>query len=261
VQSPALRMIVERELEIEAFKPREYWTIEADNEKDGQKFQSKLTHYAGEKLSQFTVNNGDQAAEIEKTLLKAASGELTVSKVTRKQRKRNPAAPFTTSTLQQEAARKLGFTTNRTMRVAQQLYEGIDTGDGASGLITYMRTDSVNLADEALAEVRQYISDKYGADDVPATPRVFKTKSKNAQEAHEAIRPTTFNKPPKEIASYLSKDQLRLYELIWKRTLACQMIHATIDTVAADLAAGDVSNLFRANGSTIAKPGFIQVYM
>ena len=260
VQSPALRLICEREDEIEAFKAREYWTVEADTEKDGQAFSAKLTHFENDKLNQFSITDGKHAAKVEKALLAAAGGKLDVLKVEKKQRKRNPAAPFTTSTLQQEASRKLGFTAQRTMRVAQQLYEGVDIGSGAVGLITYMRTDSVNLADEAIAELRGFIADKYGKDQVPKTPRQFKTKAKNAQEAHEAIRPTSALNLPDEIAKHLDKDQLKLYSLIWKRTVACQMVHATIDTVAADLGAGD-GNVFRANGSTIASPGFIQVYL
>jgi DNA topoisomerase-1 len=260
VQSPALRMIVERELEIEAFKPREYWSVEADVDKDGSAFVAKLTHYAGDKLSQFSVSNGEQAADIEHTLLGAADGGLDVVKVEKKQRKRNPAAPFTTSTLQQEAARKLGFTTQRTMRTAQQLYEGVDTGEGTIGLITYMRTDSVNLADEALAELREFIAQRYGKDQLPSSVRHFKTKAKNAQEAHEAVRPTSVLRTPEDLKDHLSPDQLKLYTLIWKRTVACQMVHATIDTVAADLAAGE-GNVFRATGSTVANAGFMQLYL
>ena len=260
VQSPALRMIVEREEEIEAFKPREYWSVEADVSKDGSGFGAKLSYYAGDKLSQFSVTNAEQAAEIESTLQAAANGGLDVVKVDKKQRKRNPAAPFTTSTLQQEAARKLGFTTQRTMRTAQQLYEGVDIGEGAIGLITYMRTDSVNLADEALAEIRDFIGQRYGKDQLPGAPRHFKTKAKNAQEAHEAVRPTSVFRAPDEIKTHLSPDQLKLYGLIWKRTVACQMVHATIDTVAADLQAGE-GNMFRATGSTVANAGFMQVYL
>jgi DNA topoisomerase-1 len=260
VQSPALRMIVEREEEIEAFTAREYWTIEADLKKESQAFTAKLTQFQGEKLDQFDINNTQSAHEAEQLLSRAAGGALTVTKVAKKQRKRNPAAPFTTSTLQQEAARKLGFTTQRTMRTAQQLYEGIDTGSGATGLITYMRTDSVHLSDDALAELREFISDRYGADQLPKQPRGFKTKAKNAQEAHEAIRTTSILRTPGELKNHLSKDQHRLYELIWKRTIACQMIHATINTVAADLACGEGNN-FRATGSTIANPGFMAVYM
>ena len=260
VQSPALRMIVERELEIEAFIPQEYWSIEADAAFDKQNFDGKLTHYKDKKLSQFTVNNGEQSAEVVATLNKAAQGKLLVTKVDKKQRKRNPAAPFTTSTLQQEASRKLGFGAQRTMSVAQQLYEGTDTGDGAVGLITYMRTDSVSLAGEAIEELRAFIAEKYGAKSVPASPQEYKTKSKNAQEAHEAVRPTSVLRTPESLTKYLSSDQLKLYTLIWQRTVACQMIHATMNTVAVDLACG-AGNNFRANGSTVVNPGFMSVYL
>ncbi len=263
VQSPALRMIVERELEIEKFDPKEYWTIEADLKKgkgNSAQFMGKLTHLEGEKQSQFSITNDKQAHAAEQFLNKAANGTLKIIKVDKRKRKRNPAPPFITSTLQQEASRKLGFTAQRTMRTAQQLYEGIDTGSGAIGLITYMRTDSVNLAQEALDEIRGYIVEKYGKENQPETPNVYKTKSKNAQEAHEAIRPTSILIEPGALKEHLTKDQLKLYELIWKRTLACQMIHATINTMAVDLAAGDESNLFRANGSSIHTAGFMAVY-
>ncbi len=260
VQSPALRMIVERELEIEAFIPQEYWSIEADAAFEKQTFDGKLTYYKDKKLSQFTVNNGEQSAEVVATLNKAANGNLLVTKVDKKQRKRNPAAPFTTSTLQQEASRKLGFGAQRTMSVAQQLYEGTDTGDGAVGLITYMRTDSVTLAGEAVEELRSYIAEKYGAKAVPASPQEYKTKSKNAQEAHEAVRPTSVLRTPESLTKYLSSDQLKLYTLIWQRTVACQMVHATMNTVAIDLACGK-GNTFRANGSTVVDPGFMSVYL
>jgi DNA topoisomerase-1 len=260
VQSPALRMIVERELEIEAFIPQEYWSIEADAAFEKQTFDGKLTYYKDKKLSQFTVNNGEQSAEVVATLNKAANGKLLVTKVDKKQRKRNPAAPFTTSTLQQEASRKLGFGAQRTMSVAQQLYEGTDTGDGAVGLITYMRTDSVTLANEAVEELRAFIADKYGAKAVPASPQEYKTKSKNAQEAHEAVRPTSVLRTPESLTKYLSSDQLKLYTLIWQRTVACQMVHATMNTVAVDLACGK-GNTFRANGSTVVNPGFMSVYL
>lgn len=259
VQSPALRMICEREEEIEAFKPREYWTIEADLQHDGSAFMAKLTHYNGEKLKQFTIDHTEQANAAREALLKAGGKALTVANVEKKQRRRQPAPPFITSTLQQEASRKLGFTAQRTMRTAQQLYEGIDIGDGAVGLITYMRTDSVNLADEAINELRTYIAHEYGKDNVPAQPRTFKTSAKNAQEAHEAIRPTSVERQPQAIKKKLSEDQFKLYDLIWKRAVACQMKHATIDTVAVDMACGD-GNTFRANGSTIVDPGFIAVY-
>ena len=259
VQSPALRMIVEREEEIEAFKPREYWTIEADLEKDQQAFSAKLTQLHGKKLSQFSVTNGDKAGAVEQELTAAAKGELVVQAVEKKQRKRNPAAPFTTSTLQQEASRKLGFTASRTMRVAQQLYEGLDIGGETVGLITYMRTDSVNLAQEALDEIRALIVERYGKHNLPASPRLFKTKAKNAQEAHEAIRPTSVQHSPEAMKTHLNAEQMKLYELIWKRTVACQMIHATINTVGVDFACGE-GNVLRATGSTVVDPGFIAVY-
>ncbi len=260
VQSPALRLIVEREAEIEAFKPKEYWTIEADLEHKKSKFLGKLNIFEGEKLKQFTVTSEKQADKVKSTLLKAADGELHVDKVTKKQRKRQPAAPFITSTLQQEAVRKLGFTAQRTMRIAQQLYEGIDVGEGAEGLITYMRTDSVNLAKEAIDEIRSFIEERYGNKALPNSPRTFKTKSKNAQEAHEAIRPTSVKRVPADIKGSLTPEQFKLYELIWKRAMASQMQHATIDTVAVDMSCGEGNN-FRANGSSIADPGFMEVYL
>ncbi len=260
VQSPALRLIVERELEIEKFQSREYWTIEADVAADKQNFPAKLTWYKGEKLSQFSITANEQAREVEQTLNQAANGKLVVTRVEKKQRKRNPAAPFTTSTLQQEASRKLGFTAQRTMRTAQQLYEGVDIGGETVGLITYMRTDSVTLAQEALDEIRALIGERYGADNLPDKPRLYKTKAKNAQEAHEAIRPTSAHHLPDTIKSHLTAEQYKLYNLIWKRTISCQMIHATINTVAVDMKAGDPGNLFRATGSTIVNPGFMAVY-
>jgi DNA topoisomerase-1 len=265
VQSPALRLIVEREQEIEAFQSQEYWTVEADakapDEKVGDKpFTAKLTQFGGEKVEQFSITDEKRAREVEAALQTAAAGKLRVEQVERKQRKRNPAPPFITSTLQQEAARKLGFTAQRTMRTAQQLYEGVDIGQGAVGLITYMRTDSVNLAQEAIADLREYIGERYGQKYVPDQPRAFKTKSKNAQEAHEAIRPTSIRNLPKDIKQHLTADQAKLYELIWKRTIACQMAQALINQVAVDLSAGE-GNLFRATGSTVSEPGFMRVYL
>jgi DNA topoisomerase-1 len=260
VQSPALRMIVEREEEIEAFVAREYWTLDADLEKAGQAFSARLTHLDGRKLDQFDLNDETGAQRATGAVAAAAQGQLTVEKVERKQRKRHPAPPFITSTLQQEAARKLRFTTQRTMRTAQQLYEGIDIGHGEQvGLITYMRTDSVNLAAEALDELRALIAERYGADQVPKTPRLFKTKSKNAQEAHEAIRPTLAAHTPESLKGHLSADQFKLYDLVWKRAVASQMNHATINTVAIDLTAG-AGDRFRATGSTVVDPGFMAVY-
>ena len=259
VQSPALRLIVEREMEIEKFKAREYWTIESDLSTKGQNFSAKLTHFKGEKLDQFTINEENGAAEVEAELLKQAQGRYLVTSVEKKQRKRNPSPPFTTSTLQQEASRKLGFTAQRTMRTAQQLYEGIDIGGETVGLISYMRTDSVNLAKEAVEEIRALIAKRYGDDNLPETPHVYKTKSKNAQEAHEAIRPTAAERIPEQMKERLTPEQYKLYELIWKRTVACQMVHAVLDTVAVDLEAGS-GNVSRANGSTLVKPGFMAVY-
>lgn len=260
VQSPALRLIVEREQEIEAFVRREYWTIEADAAKEDKPFVAKLVELAGEKVEQFTITEEVRATEVTRALEQAAGGRLKVESVERKQRKRLPAPPFITSTLQQEASRKLGFTAQRTMRIAQQLYEGVDIGGESVGLISYMRTDSVSLAQEAVSEIRGYVAERYGDDHLPPQPRQYKTKAKNAQEAHEAIRPTSIRREPLALKPHLTNDQIRLYELIWKRTLACQMAHALIDTVAVNLSAG-AGNIFRATGSTVAEPGFMRVYL
>ena len=271
VQSPALRMIVEREEEIKAFKTREYWTIEADLNHGQADFPAKLIRFGGEKVEQFSITNEERARKVVSALNEQAQGALIVTKVEKKQRKRQPAPPFTTSTLQQEAARKLGFTTQKTMRMAQQLYEGVDVGEGAVGLITYMRTDSVSLATEAIAEIRKFIGACYGAKALPKQPRQYKTKSKNAQEAHEAVRPTSVYREPKTLRAKLSSDQFRLYELIWKRAVASQMAHGLIDTVAVDLACGEQRektlrpsenepDLFRANGATVVEKGFMVLH-
>ena len=259
VQSPALRMIAEREIEIENFKAQEYWTIESDLNHEKKDFLGKLTTLNNEKLKQFSITAEKDATAAKNQLIEEAGGKLKVNNVEKKQRKRLPAAPFITSTLQQEGIRKLGFTAQKVMKVAQQLYEGIDVGDGAVGLITYMRTDSVILANEAIVELRGYISDTYGKDMIPASPRVFKTKSKNAQEAHEAVRPTSAYRAPKDIKSKLSPEQFKLYDLIWKRTVASQMNHATINTVSVDFSCGE-GNIFRATGSTVVDMGFMAVY-
>jgi DNA topoisomerase-1 len=263
VQSPALRLICEREEEIQAFKAREYWTIDAEGEHSGQQFPLKLIEFEGRKVEQFSFTSADQAHAVERTIQSAADGQLQVLAIDRKPRRRNPAPPFTTSTLQQEAARKLGFSAQRTMRLAQQLYEGVDTGDGAVGLITYMRTDSVNLASEAVHEMRATIVKLYGKEAVADEVRVYKTKSKNAQEAHEAIRPTMPSVTPADIEGRIDADQHRLYALIWRRAIACQMSHALYDTVAIDMLAGADGahrHVLRANGSTLVKPGFMAVY-
>ncbi len=260
VQSPALRMIVEREEEIEAFIAREYWTIEAECAHPTQAFTAKLTKLDGKKFEQFTVTDGDTAEAARKRIVAAASGVLQVTDVASKERKRRPAPPFTTSTLQQEAARKLGFTTKRTMQVAQKLYEGVTLGDeGTVGLISYMRTDSVSLSVDALSELRDVIARDYGTKALPDKPNFYQTKSKNAQEAHEAVRPTSALRTPAKVARFLSDDERRLYELIWKRTVACQMVPATLNTVSVDLAAGN-EHSFRASGTTVVDPGFLAVY-
>ncbi len=260
VQSPALRMIVEREEEIEAFIAREYWSIEAECVHPSQTFTAKLNKYDGKKFEQFTITEGDGAEEARRRIVAAANGALHVTDVVSKERKRRPAAPFTTSTLQQEASRKLGFTTSRTMRVAQKLYEGVAIGEeGPVGLISYMRTDSVNLSAEAVAEIRDVIARDFGTKAVPDKPNTYQTKSKNAQEAHEAIRPTSALRTPAQVASFLDDDGRRLYELIWKRAVASQMVPATMNTVSVDLAAGS-DHSFRASGTTVIDPGFLAVY-
>ncbi|MHB8913106.1 MAG: DNA topoisomerase I [Lysobacter sp.] len=260
VQSPALRMIVEREEEIEAFIAREYWSIEAECLHPSQPFTARLIKLDGEKFQQFTITDGDTAEAARKRIVTAANGALQVTDVVSKERKRRPAAPFTTSTLQQEAARKLGFTTKRTMQVAQKLYEGVAIGDeGTVGLISYMRTDSVALSAEALAEIRDVIARDFGTRALPDQPNVYKTKSKNAQEAHEAVRPTSALRTPAQVSRFLEDDARRLYELIWKRAVASQMVPATLNTVSVDLAAGSTHS-FRVSGTTVVDPGFLAVY-
>ncbi len=259
VQTPALRMICEREDEIEAFTAEEYWTIESQLKHSESIFKGRLTEFDGAKVEQFSFINEATAFATKNALITTFGKQIPVYNIDRKQRKRNPTAPFTTSTMQQEAARKLGFSTTRTMRTAQTLYEGVNTGSETVGLITYMRTDSVTLAKEAVDEIAAFVKGRYGDDYLPEEPRVYKTKSKNAQEAHEAIRPTSAFRHPDELKNYLSSDQFRLYELIWKRTIASQMASAIMDTVAVDLGQKSL-HTFRANGSTILFPGFIIVY-
>jgi DNA topoisomerase-1 len=269
VQSPALRMICEREEEIAAFKAQEYWSIEGEGSHSDQLFPLKLLEYRGAKVEQFSFTNEAAAREVERGIQQAAGaapgrpGTLRVIAIDRKQRRRNPAPPFTTSTLQQEAARKLGFNARRTMRLAQQLYEGQDIGEGNVGLITYMRTDSVSLAAEAVTEIREVAARLYGKAEVADEPRVYRTKSKNAQEAHEAIRPTSAAITPADVEGKVEEDLFKLYSLIWKRAVASQMSHAVYDTVAVDLLAGadgPQRHVLRANGSTLVKPGYISVY-
>jgi DNA topoisomerase-1 len=260
VQSPALRMIVEREEEIEAFIAREYWTIEGEVAHPSQQFNAKLTKLDGKKVEQFTLTNEKDAHGARDRIARDANGVLQVTDVTSKERKRRPSPPFITSTLQQEAARKLGFTTRRTMQVAQKLYEGLPIGaEGTVGLITYMRTDSVNLSQDAIVELRDVIARDFGTRAVPDKPNVYTTKSKNAQEAHEAIRPSSALRTPASVAKYLPDDERRLYELIWKRAVASQMVPATLNTVSVDLAAGS-EHSFRVSGTTVVDPGFLAVY-
>jgi len=259
VQSPALRMIVEREREIEAFKAREYWTIEADMKHADVDFQSRLVRLGTKRLKQFDLTTADQAKAVRDRLANAADGRLRVDRVNRSQRKRRPAPPFITSTLQQDAARKLRFSTQRTMRTAQSLYEGVQLNGQSTGLITYMRTDSVHLSNDALEDLRKTIRSEFGADYLPAKANFFKTKSKNAQEAHEAIRPTSAGLHPAKLKSKLSEDQFRLYELIWRRAMASQMKPALVDTVAVEFDC-DGDSTFRANGSVVTFPGFLRAY-
>ncbi|MEQ8651850.1 MAG: type I DNA topoisomerase [Kiloniellales bacterium] len=259
VQSVALRLICEREAEIEIFKPREYWTVDADLETaDKAKFRARLTHLAGRKLDRFDINDEAKAkaavAQIE------AASRFEVAKVEAKQVKRNPAPPFTTSTLQQEASRRLGFGASRTMRVAQKLYEGVDLGGDTVGLITYMRTDGVQLAGEAIASARRVIAAEHGESYLPPSPRQYKSKAKNAQEAHEAIRPTDLGRLPAKLQSVLNDDELKLYRLIWQRTLASQMASAVLDQVAVDVAVDGNSATLHATGSTIRFDGFLRLY-
>ncbi len=260
VQSPALRLIVEREQEIEKFKSQEYWSVHLDSQKNGVPFTSKLFQFQGKKLEQLSI--GSQA-EYDAIHAKLSDAKLPpkVVRVDKKAKQRSPAAPFITSTLQQEAVRKLGMTSERTMRTAQSLYEGIDIGGQTIGLITYMRTDSVNLANEAVAEIRSYISDNFSAEYLPGKQPVYKSQTQNAQEAHEAIRPTSIQRTPDSLRDYLHIDQMRLYEMIWKRTLASQMTPARFDTVSVDIRLSSDDTLFRASGQTLVFPGFIGVYM
>jgi len=272
VQSVALRLVCEREKEIQAFIEQEYWTIAARlGIAPGQEFKAGLVSVGGKKLGKFDIP-GEEAATDLKTALQ--SGVYRVAKITRTEKKRTPAPPFTTSTLQQEASRKLGFSAKKTMSTAQKLYEGIDIGEGGTiGLITYMRTDSVNLSNQALKEAHDVISAAYGPEYALAKPRIYRTKTKNAQEAHEAIRPTYISKTPAELKKFLTPDLHKLYELIWKRTVACQMAEALLDQtsvdIAADLASPPAAGPFsgarqaglRASGTVIRFPGFMKLYI
>jgi DNA topoisomerase-1 len=257
VQSVALRLICEREAEIEAFRAREYWTVEGDfTTPAGAPFTARLTHLQGKKLEQFDLPD-EQTAMHAKRVVEA--GRFRVASVERKRVRRNPYAPFTTSTLQQEASRKLGFGAQQTMRLAQQLYEGVDIGGEVTGLITYMRTDGVQMAREAITAIREHVTATYGDRYLPAAPREYQSRIKNAQEAHEAIRPTDVARTPDSVAPFLSADQRRLYELIWKRAVASQMQSAELDQVSVDVTDGKGTTL-RATGSVVAFDGFLKLY-
>lgn len=258
VQSVALRLIADRELEIEAFRSEEYWTIDGQFEAVAKKsVLARLTHLQSRKLEKFTINSktlSDQA-------LKEIEGKsYSVVDIEKKQSKRNPTAPFITSTLQQEAARKLGFSARKTMQVAQQLYEGIKLGGEVTGLITYMRTDSITVSQQAVFQARDYIKKEFGDRYLPSSPRMYKSKSKNAQEAHEAIRPTDLFRHPNAVAGALDKDQLKLYTLIWKRMISSQMASAELDQTAVVIGNPEKSILFRATGTVITFDGFLKLY-
>ena len=259
VQSVALRLICEREAEIEAFKSREYWTIEVEFKTEaGQTFTARLTHLDGKRLERFDIDTEAKARAAADTIL-CASG-FAVAEIDSRQVRRNPFPPFTTSTLQQEASRKLGLGATRTMQIAQRLYEGIDLGGEMVGLITYMRTDGVAIAAEAIAAARELIGSDFGPRYVPDQPRLYRSPAKNAQEAHEAIRPTDLARKPADVAGRLDNDQRRLYELIWKRTLASQMASALLEQVAVDIADGSGRLRLRANGSVVMFDGFLALY-
>jgi DNA topoisomerase-1 len=258
VQSVALRLVCEREAEIEAFKPREYWTVEAlFRTKSEGLLKARLTHLDGKKLDRYDLAD-ETAARRAAEIIRA--GQFHVSDVERKSVKRNPQPPFTTSTLQQEASRKLGLGAQRTMRVAQKLYEGVDIGGETVGLITYMRTDSVALASVAVDAARALIARDYGPDYLPDTPRAYKSSARNAQEAHEAIRPTDVTRRPEQVAQYLDADEKRLYELIWKRAIASMMESATLEQTAVDITAEDRRTTLRATGQVILFDGFLKLY-
>lgn len=258
VQSVALRLVCERENEIEAFKAQEYWTIDADfMTPRADLFTTHLSVLDGKKTAKFTLANKEEANRAAQKIQAATFG---VGEIERKKVKRSPAPAFTTSTLQQEAARKLFFSAKKTMQLAQQLYEGVDIGGETVGLITYMRTDGIQMAQEAIADARRVIETDFGAPYLPEKPRYYKNNVKNAQEAHEAIRPTQLTRRPSAVAAYLNKDQMRLYELIWKRALASQMQNAEIDKVAVDCPSRDGKIVMRATGQTVAFDGFLKVY-
>ena len=259
VQSVALRLICEREAEVEAFRPREYWSVEVEFQTEaGDRFTAKLSHIDGKKLDRFDLDSEAKARAAADKIL--AAGGFNVASVEHREVRRNPFPPFTTSTLQQEASRKLGFGATRTMQVAQRLYEGIDLDGDTVGLITYMRTDGVTLAAEAIAAARQLIGNEFGGRYLPPEPRVYKSAAKNAQEAHEAIRPTDMARKPGDVARHLDNDMRRRYELIWKRTVASQMASALLDQVSIDIADPSGQVRLHVTGSVVVFDGFLKLY-
>ena len=258
VQSVALRLICEREAEIEVFKSREYWTVDVlFGTAKKQTLKARLTHLDGRKLDKFDLDTQERAEQARREIERRA---FSVASIDRRQVRRNPPPPFITSTLQQEASRKLGLGAATAMRIAQRLYEGVDIGGETVGLITYMRTDGVTLAPEAIGQTRRLIESRYGQSYLPDKPRVYTSKAKNAQEAHEAIRPTDLFRTPQDVAAHLDRDQLGLYELIWKRTVASQMESAVLDQVTVDIASADKTVQLRATGSVVKFNGFLTLY-
>jgi DNA topoisomerase I len=257
VQSVALRLVVEREVEIEKFLSQEYWSIDADLAADAGSFNARLTHLDGEKLEKLSLKN---EADATRAVDAITNRRFRIDSVESKPTKRHPAPPFITSTLQQEASRKLGFAAKRTMQIAQQLYEGVDVGGESVGLITYMRTDGLDMAGEALIEARQLIEQRYGRNYLPSSPRAYTSKAKNAQEAHEAIRPTGFERTPDSVRRYLDNDQSRLYELIWKRAVASQMESAELERTTVDVVSDDRKVTLRATGTVTLFDGFLTLY-
>jgi len=255
VQSAALRLICDREEEIRKFVPKEYWTVEATFEKEKSEFPAKLHAVDGKKLDKFSIENEKQAKEL---VERAKSAAFTVTRVEKKERRRRPYPPFITSTLQQEASKRFGFPAKLTMQIAQQLYEGIDLGSERVGLITYMRTDSTRVSDEAVKEARKFIKEAFGKESLPSKARVYETKSASAQDAHEAIRPTSVFRTPESVKKYLTPEQFKLYDLIWRRFVASQMKDAVFNTVSTDIEGNGLT--FRATGSTLKDEGFLKVY-
>ena len=258
VQSVALRIISERELEIEKFNPQEYWSIQGHFlNKDDKDINARLTLFDGNKIDKLDIKDEKQATEIYETIKKS---NFNVGNITKKEAKRNPYPAFTTSTMQIESSRKLGLSASQTMRTAQKLYEGTEIDGETTGLITYMRTDSVVMSNEAINQVRNFVGENYGNEYLPDVPRVYKSKAKNAQEAHECIRPTNVNLTPKNIKQYITGEEYKLYEIIWQRAVSSQMASAILDQVAIDIKSKDKQVSLRANGSTIKFPGMYKVY-